>query len=233
MSKTSYLAQNNQCKQCKHNYQGGSSAALATDRGSGTINAENMTLETNSAGSPLVYSTGVINVTSSSGTANGAQMVVVEGGSSATITECEFSCSGNGNRSGTSEINSDNHVVDAAGIFIYQSFSGDSSIGIDYFTAIDSTFTVNESDIPMFYITNITAKINLSGNTFDYSSDYFLVAEETDQWGKVGSNGGKATLTLTDQNLTGEKAFVGESSSYLKTNSSSGSTGLTIENGSW
>ncbi|MBR4571437.1 MAG: hypothetical protein IKO19_12330 [Candidatus Riflebacteria bacterium] len=213
--------------------QGGSSAALATDRGSGTINAENMTLETNSAGSPLVYSTGIINVTSSKGSANGAQMVVVEGGSSATITECEFSCSGNGNRSGTSESNSDNHVIDAAGIFIYQSFSGDSSIGTDYFTAVDSTFTINESNIPMFFITNITAKINLSGNTFDYSSDYFIIAEETDQWGKVGSNGGKATLTLTNQNLSGENAFVGESSSYLKTNSSSGSTGLTIENGTW
>lgn len=83
----------------------------------------------------------------------------------------------------------------------------------------------------MFYITNITAKINLSGNTFDYSSEYFLVAEETDQWGKIGSNGGKATLTLTNQNLSGEKAFVGESSSYLKI--SNGSAGLTIENGSW
>ena len=192
-----------------------------------------MTLETNSAGSPLVYSTGLINVTSSKGTANWAQMVVVEGGSSATITECEFSCSGNGNRSGTSESDSDNHVIDAAGIFIYQSFSGDSSIGTDYFTAVDSTFTIKESDIPMFFITNITAKINLSGNTFDYSSDYFIVAEETDQWGKVGSNGGKATLTLTNQNLSGEKAFVGKSSSYLNTNSSSGNSGLTIENGTW
>lgn len=59
------------------------------------------------------------------------------------------------------------------------------------------------------------------------------MAEETDQWGKVGSNGGKATLTLNDQNISGEKAFVGESSSYLKINSSSGDAGLTIENGTW
>ena len=212
---------------------GASSAALATDRGSGTINAENMTLETNSAGSPLVYSTGVINVTSSTGSANAAQMVVVEGGSSATITECDFSCSGKGNRTGTSESNDDSHVVDAAGIFIYQSFSGDSSVGTDYFTAVDSTFRITESDVPMFYLTNISAKINLSGNTFDYSSDYLLVAEETDQWGRVGSNGGKATLTLNGQNVSGEKAFVGESSSSLSVSSSSGEAGLIIENGTW
>ena len=213
--------------------QGASSAALATDRGSGSINAENMTLETNSAGSPLVYSTGIINVSSSTGVANGAQMVVVEGGSSATITECDFSCSGNGNRNGTSESNSDSHVIDAAGIFIYQSFSGDASSGTDYFTAVNSSFTVKEPDVPMFYLTNITAKISLNANTFDYSSDYFLVAEETDQWGRIGSNGGKATITLTNQNLSGENAFVGESSSSLKINSSSGSTGINIDNGSW
>ena len=82
-------------------------------------------------------------------------------------------------------------------------------------------------------MTNITAKINLSGNTFDYSSDYLLVAEETDQWGKVGSNGGKAALTLNGQNISGEKAFVGESSSYLKINSSNNNAELTIENGTW
>jgi len=212
--------------------QGGSCAALATDRGGGTINASNMTLETNSAGSPLVYSTGTINVSNSTGTANAAQMVVVEGGSSADITSCDFSCSGGGNRTGTSESNSSSHVIDAGGIFIYQSFSGDASNGADYFTATDSTFTVTTAGVPMFYITNITAQITLNGNTFNSASDfdYLFIAEETNQWGTVGKNGGKAIVSLTNQSVSDYKAFVGASSSsltFMATDSSSTSVSKT------
>lgn len=216
--------------------QGSSCAALATDRGGGTINAEKMTLETNSAGSPLVYSTGTISVSDSTGTANAAQMVVVEGGSSAEVTRCDFSCSGGGNRTGTSESNSASHVIDAGGIFIYQSFSGDASEGTDYFKATDSTFTVTTSGVPMIYVTNITADITLNGNTFNKASenDYLLITEETDQWGRTGSNGGKVTLTLTDQDLSGEKAFVGTSSSSLTvTATDSSSTSISKTTGTW
>ncbi|MBR3290346.1 MAG: hypothetical protein IKI63_06185 [Clostridia bacterium] len=216
--------------------QGASSATLATDRGGGTVNASNMTLETNSAGSPLVYSTGTINVTDSAGTANAAQMVVVEGGSSASVIRCDFACSGGGNRTGTSESDGTSHVIDAGGIFIYQSFSGDASEGTDYFTAIDSTFTVTTAGVPMFYVTNITAEIDLTGNTFQSASntDYFLIAEETDQWGSTGSNGGKATLTLTNQSLEGKAVFVGTSSSSLTVTATDGSsTAVTKTTGTW
>lgn len=215
---------------------GRSCASLATDRGGGTVNASNMTLETNGAGSPLIYSTGEINVSNSTGTAYGAQMVVVEGGSSANVTDCDFSCTGVGNRSGTSECNSTSHVIDAGGIFIYQSFSGDASNGTDYFTAKNSTFTVKTDGVPMFYVTNITAEITLEGNVFNnvYDSDYLFILEETDQWGNVGRNGGKATVTLTNQDFTGKNAFVGSSSSSLTVNATDGSgTALNVVNGTW
>lgn len=216
--------------------QGASSATLATDRGGGTINASNMTLETNSAGSPLVYSTGTINVSDSVGTANAAQMVVVEGGSRANVTRCDFACSGGGNRTGTSESDASSHVIDAGGIFIYQSFSGDAGNGTDYFTATDSTFTVTTEGVPMFYITNITADITLSGNTFRSASDsdYLFVAEETDQWGTTGRNGGNATVTLTGQSLENKKAFVGGSSSSLTvTATDDSSTAISQIAGTW
>jgi len=197
--------------------QGSSCASLATDRGGGTVNATNMTLETNSAGSPLVYSTGTINVSNSTGVANNAQMVVVEGGSSANVDSCVFSCTGSGNRTGTSESNSSSHVIDAGGIFIYQSFSGDASDGTDYFTATNSTFTVTTEGVPMFYITNISAEITLNGNTFNSAStdDYFLIAEGTNQWGQSGSNGGKVVMSITNQDLSGKSVFVGSASSSL------------------
>ena len=215
---------------------GASCASLATDRGGGTINASNMTLETNSAGSPLIYSTGTINVSNSTGSANGAQMVVVEGGSTAKVSGCDFSCSGNGNRTGTSESNSSSHTIDAGGIFIYQSMSGDAANGTDYFTAENSTLKVTTSGVPMFYVTNITAEITLDGNTFTSASesDYWLVAEETDQWGKSGSNGGKVTMTVTNQDLSGYSAFVGTSSSSLSISATDfSSTDINKTTGTW
>ncbi len=209
--------------------QGASCATLATDRGGGTIVASNMTLETNSAGSPLVYSTDSITVSSSSGSANAAQMVVVEGGSSATLTGCNFSCTGDGNRTGTSDSNSSSHTIDAGGIFIYQSVSGDSEDGTDYFTATNCTLTVTTSGVPMIYLTNIEAEITLSGNTMvqQSSSDYFIMCEATNQWGTTGSNGADVTLDVTGQNLanlTSIKAYVGSTSTLT------GATGFTITN---
>ena len=195
--------------------QGVSCAALANDRGGGNIVASNMELETNSNGSPLVYSTDSITISSSTGSANKAQMVVVEGGSSATLTDCDFTCTGNGNRTGTSDSNSSTHTIDAGGIFIYQSFSGDSSEGTDYFNATGCTFKVITDDVPMFYLTNISAVITLSGNTFTSasSSDYLLMAEATNQWGKTGSNGASVQVKLSSQNWDKTKTYCGSTSS--------------------
>ena len=195
--------------------KGVSCATLANDRGGGTITATNMTLETNSNGSPLVYSTDSISVSSSTGVSNNAQMVVVEGGSSATLEDCSFSCTGKGNRTGTSEINTSSHTIDEGGIFIYQSFSGDSSVGVDYFKATNCSFNVTSEDVSMFYLTNITADISLNGNTFTQasSSDYLLVAESTDQWGNSSSNGATVSLSLSNQDWDENKTFVGAISS--------------------
>ncbi len=195
--------------------EGASCATLANDRGGGSITASNMTLETNSNGSPLVYSTDSITVSDSKGTANKAQMVVVEGGSSATLTNCDFSCSGDGNRTGTSDINSSSHVIDAGGIFIYQSFSGDSEEGTDYFSATGCSFKVTNSGVPMIYATNITAMVTLSGNTFTQalSSDYLLIAEATNQWGTTGKNGASVTVKLSDQDWDEDKTYHGSTSS--------------------
>ncbi len=195
--------------------QGASCACLANDRGGGNITVSNMTLETNSNGSPLVYSTDSIIVSDSTGTANKAQMVVVEGGSSAKLTNCAFSCTGDGNRTGTSDINSSNHTIDAGGIFIYQSFSGDSAEGTDYFTASGCTLSVTSSGIPMFYLTNITAALSLTNNTLVQasSSDYLLIAEATNQWGNSGSNGADVSVKLSSQDWDESRTYIGSTSS--------------------
>ena len=178
--------------------QGGSCAALATDRGEGTVIARNSTLETNGSGSPVIYSTGDISIENSTGTANGSQMVVIEGKNSATVTNSSLIASAKGNRGDT----------DVAGIMIYQSMSGDASEGTGTLTATNSSLEIaSDSDYyksaPMFFITNTDAVINLTNTKLTYGSGVLISAKGTDEWGKSGSNGGNVTLNAEKQTLKG------------------------------
>ena len=65
----------------------------------------------------MIYSTGKISISNTTGTASGSQMVVIEGKNSATVTNSKLTASGQGNRNN----------VDNSGIMIYQSMSGDAS----------------------------------------------------------------------------------------------------------
>lgn len=178
--------------------QGSSSASLATDRGEGTVNVEDSKLETNGSGSPVIYSTGKITLKNSSGTANHSQMVVIEGKNSVSLDHTELSASGKGNR----------NSVDHAGIMIYQSMSGDASVGTGTFTAKNSTLSIDADSslygkAPFFFITNTDAKINLTNNQLSYGSGTLMSVKGTSEWGTSGKNGGNVTLNANKQKLSG------------------------------
>ena len=180
--------------------KGGSCATLATDRGEGTVSCTECTLSTAGAGSPLIYSTGDITVSKTTGTATGAQAVVIEGKNTATVKEASnLKCNGLPNRK----------TVDQCGIMLYQSMSGDAASGTSVFNCDKSTIEIQSSSsvystAPMFFVTNTQSKINLEECTFKYGSNIFLKAEGTSEWGNIGSNGGVVTLTLTDQDIEGD-----------------------------
>lgn len=177
---------------------GGSCATLATDRGEGTVIAKNSKLSTKGAGSPIIYSTGNISIENTEGTASGAQMCVIEGKNTATITDSNLSCSGTGNRNN----------VDNCGIMIYQSMSGDAGEGTGTFNATGSTLAISSDSkyyttAPFFFVTNTQAVINLENNTLKYGSDLLLKVAATSEWGNSGSNGGTVTVNAKKQVLTG------------------------------
>ena len=179
--------------------QGGSCAALATDRGEGTVTVTNSELETNGAGSPVIYSTGNISIDKTTGTANGSQITVVEGKNSATITDSKVTASAAGNRGD----------VDICGVMLYQSMSGDADEGTANFTAEKSTLTIDKKSdyyktAPMFFVTNTSAKINLTDTRLNFGSGVLLSVKGTDEWGTSGSNGGTVELTAKDQTLEGD-----------------------------
>ena len=188
---------------------GGSSASLATDRGEGTVKAENMTLSTAGAGSPLIYSTGSIVVSDATGTATGAQIAVVEGKNSISLDDCNFTTNGIGNRNN----------VDNAAIMIYQSMSGDAGVGVGTFEAEDCEFTVlSDSSVytttPFFFVTNTEATIKLTDVKANfYEEGYFVLAAGTNEWGRSGSNGGKVTIDASNLTATNTNLGVDEISS--------------------
>ncbi len=171
--------------------------AIATDRGGGNISVDGTALSTAGQGSPLIYSTGVIEVNNATGEATGAQIVGMEGLNTVRIKNSTLT----GSAKKASEAVSN-------GVILYQSTSGDSSTGTANFEASDSTLTSKITNGAMFYITNTDANIVLSNTTlnFDEDSNTLLTAGGNDAsngWGSVGSNGGNVTFTAIKENLKG------------------------------
>ena len=190
------------------NTRGGSCAALATDRGEGIVNVTNSILNTgvdksrDIAGSPIIYSTGEIIVKESSGTAHQSQIACIEGKNSIDLNNCDFTCSGKGNREDNGE------YVDLGGFFIYQSMSGDADIGTASLNAKNSDFTIDSSsqyysEAPMFHITNTNANINLENCNLNFGSNILIDVSSQNQWGHVGSNGGSLNFTCQNEKLEG------------------------------
>jgi len=228
------------------NTRGGSCAALATDRGEGTVKVSNSVLNTGvdngtGQGSPCIYSTGEITVINSTGTAYGAQIACIEGKNSITLINSSLYCSGEGNR-----VENGNYV-DLAGVFIYQSMSGDADVGTAVFTSTNNNLTIlSTSDYyttaPMFYVTNTKGIVTITNTTLNYGSGVLIKVSNQNQWGTTGSNGGDLTFNAINESLNGN-IIVGDYSSLtldLKnstyngaiTTSSNATSSVTIEAGS-
>lgn len=175
------------------NTSGGSSAAIRSDKGGGTITVSGGTYTTSGQGSPAIYSTAEIIGSDVTLKSNTAQVVVIEGGNSVTLTNSTLTANHN-------RFNGQDTTYQA--ILIYQSMSGDASEGSSSFKMTNGSITNTKGDI--FHATNTTCTITLSGVTItnNDSSGYFLRAS-SDSWGTSGSNGGKVTLNASAQTITG------------------------------
>ena len=187
--------------------RGGSCASLATDRGEGTLVVTNSKIytgvgQTSGSGSPLIYSTGDITVSNTTGTSYVSQIACVEGKNSITLSDCNLVGYGKGNREVSGV------YVDLAGVFIYQSMSGDADVGTAQFSASNSNLTIASdssyyTSAPMFFVTNTKATISLDNCTLNFGSGVLLNAAGQSQWGTSGSNGGEVTFTASNMDLSG------------------------------
>ena len=170
-----------------------SSAAIRSDRGGGSVEVDNGTYKTTGQGSPAIYSTANIKVSNATLIATKSEGIVIEGKNSVTLDNCTLTDTNNTlNGKSTTYKN----------IFLYQSMSGDSSVGVSTFNATNSTITTNQGDT--FYVTNTKSVINLENNTFvnnDSTSSFLRV--QKDSWGESGNNGGEVELNTINQKIVG------------------------------
>ena len=163
-------------------------------------------------GSPAIYSTASITVSDATLSATNSEAVVIEGGNSVNLSGVTIS----GN-----DATLNGQSTQKTNVLIYQSMSGDASMGASEFTMSGSSMTAETGS--MFHVTNTTTTINLDNVDFTYASDsnVFLDAS-ADSWGKNGSNGGTVTLNLANQAISG--AILSDSVSSVAVNLDSSST---------
>mgnify|MGYP002868366857 CR=1 FL=1 len=182
--------------------EGDHCASIATDRGGGNITASNSTLTTKGSGSPLLYSTGDIEVDNVTGTASGSQIAGMEGLNTILIHNSKLS-------SEVTKATASDPV--ANGIILYQSTSGDAEASTGEtatFQAVDSTLSSKIASGSMFYVTNTDVNVLLSGTTLDFDSSKVKLLQiegnDSNNWGTAGSNGGTVTFTALGESLDGD-----------------------------
>ncbi|MBQ4488024.1 MAG: hypothetical protein II944_01785 [Ruminobacter sp.] len=177
---------------------GQSSAALRSDRGGGTMVVEGGSYTSNGTRSPAVYCTADITVADSVLTSTASEAVCIEGMNSLALFNCDLS--------GDAPTESENSNL-TWGIILYQSMSGDSSVGNSDFYMQGGTLncTANGDTSTLFFNTNTESTITLNNVEIDTSADYdyFLLVSGFSRWGTTGSNGADCLFTAVEQEIDG------------------------------
>ena len=212
--------------------QGNHCAAAATDRGGGNVSVTNSTLNTKGSGSPILYSTGTIEVDGVTGTAEGSQIAGMEGLNTIRIAHSNLT-------SKATKATASDPV--ANGVIIYQSTSGDAETSAGNtarFEVSDSTLSSAISEGSMFYVTNTKANVILKNTVLDFDADkaglLTAAGNDSNNWGTAGQNGAILTFTAIGETLKGNinvdtistaNIFLTEGTTYT------GATAITQANG--
>lgn len=200
--------------------QGDHSAIVATDRGGGSISLADATLSTAGSGSPLLYSTGDIQVNNVSGTSSGSQIAGMEGLNTILIKDSTSESTGTGKTASDPIVN---------GIIIYQSTSGDAEASTGEhatFQSVDSTLSSAIGSGSMFYFTNTTADVVPQNNTeLDFDTDAATLTDNA----AAGSGTGAASDVPITVNVDGTSTWVVTKDTTISAlNVASGGDGNTV-----
>ena len=170
-----------------------SKAAIRSDRGGGTLILDGGTYtSTGSNGCPAIYSTADITVRNADCVPENSRAVIIEGKNSVTLENCTMTGNDQSTKEGSVRAN----------VLLYQSASGDASVGTSVFSMTGGNMTCRSG--AMFYCTNTASRIYLTDADLILSEDGTLLIVSAGRWGKDGRNGGNCAFAAQDQTLEGD-----------------------------
>lgn len=201
---------------------GGSAAAIRSDRGSGTMVVDGGTYVSNGSGSPAIYCTADISINNAVLNATGSEALCLEGLNTVGLYDSSLT----GNMPDLSQ--NDNTWT----VILYQSMSGDSEIGEGKFEMVGGSLVSQNGGL--FYTTNTKSEFILSGVEITASdgSEYFLrCTGNVNQrgWGSIGANGAECKFTAIAQQMNGNILWDSISQLDLYITSGSVLTGAVID----
>ncbi|MCC8103798.1 MAG: hypothetical protein LIP11_16625 [Clostridiales bacterium] len=176
---------------------GTSSAAVRSDRGSGTMVVDGGTYTSNGSDSPAVYCTAEIAISEATLTSTAAEAVCIEGLNTLRLYDCDLT--------GMAPDDERNDVTWT--VIVYQSMSGDSEVGNGTFQMVGGTLTSTNGGL--FYTTNTECTITLEDVEITAADDceFFLQCTGNTNsrgWGTTGSNGSDCLFTAISQEMNGD-----------------------------
>ncbi|MCD7814707.1 MAG: hypothetical protein LUH20_11810 [Lachnospiraceae bacterium] len=205
---------------------GTSSAAVRSDRGSGTMVVDGGTYTSNGSDSPAVYCTAEIAISEATLTSTAAEAVCIEGLNTLRLYDCDLT--------GMAPDDERNDVTWT--VIVYQSMSGDSEVGNGTFQMVGGTLTSTNGGL--FYTTNTECTITLESVEINAADDceFFLQCTGNTNsrgWGSTGSNGSDCLFTAINQTMDGD--VIWDSISTLNFYMTDGSTltGAIVNDETW
>ncbi|KAH7131682.1 hypothetical protein B0J13DRAFT_508746 [Dactylonectria estremocensis] len=165
---------------------GTSSSAIATDTGGGIILVNNAEVYTYGSKSALVYSTGNITVNNLTGSTAKSPACVIDGSNSWTLNDPAISAAPN------------EHAV-----FQFMSTVTSSSGNTAYAYVTGGSVSETGGTYGLVFVSNIAAYVYLTDVSITIDSG-ILANISTDDWGTSGSNGGDATIVLSEVDVSGD-----------------------------
>lgn len=163
----------------------------------GTMIATKVSLTTARLGSPLLYVGGDMTVMESRGTASGAQIAILEGKNSLTLSGDNFTAAGAGVKQN----------VDNAGLVFFANVidpaEREAEVNIDYCNLTLSSNASLYNSTPMMFATNTSVSGTVTNSSLSFSQQSVLIkATGSAGWGEHEKNGARVVLTLDNNTLT-------------------------------
>ncbi|MCD7820008.1 MAG: hypothetical protein LUH07_13330 [Lachnospiraceae bacterium] len=205
---------------------GTSSAAIRSDRGSGTMVVDGGTYTSNGSDSPAVYCTADIAISEAELTATGAEAICIEGLNTLRLYDCDLT--------GMAPDDERNDVTWT--VIVYQSMSGDSEVGNGTFQMVGGTLTSTNGGL--FYTTNTECTITLENVEITEADDceFFLQCTGNTNsrgWGTTGNNGSDCLFTAISQEMTGDVIWDSVSTLDFYMTDGSTLTGAIVDDETW